>query len=179
MSDDQKSQVKKKFQSVRGMHDVLPETHDYYTVVKKAVRHRCRQAGFRRITTPVMEDIGVFERSLGQATDVIEKEMYRVNVGDHVYGLRPEATAGICRAYIQHGMSGWPQPVQLYNIEPHYRHDRPQKGRFREFRQYDVEVLGGRDPSLDAQLILLAQKICEDLMVHDRYPLQIHTLRTS
>jgi histidyl-tRNA synthetase len=179
MSEDASESQKVKFQSVRGMHDLLPEDHDYFTVIKKALRHRSRQAGFRRISTPILEDIGVFERSLGQSSDVIQKEMYRVEVGDHVYGMKPESTAGVCRAYIEHGMSGWPQPVQLYYIEPHYRHDRPQKGRFREFRQFGVEVLGGRDPSLDAQVILLAHKVLNDLMIRDRFVLHINTIGTA
>ncbi|QQS59791.1 histidine--tRNA ligase [Candidatus Peregrinibacteria bacterium] len=168
-----------KFQSPRGMHDILPEDHDYFTVVKKAVRHRCRQAAFRRISTPVMEDAGVFDRSLGAETDVLQKEMYRLTMGDNTYALRPEGTAGICRAYLEHGMASWPQPVQLYYIEPNFRHDRPQKGRYRQFFQYGVEVLGGRDPSLDAQIILLASKILEDLLVRDRFTLQINTIGTA
>lgn len=165
-----------KFQSVRGMHDMLPDDHDYYTVIKKAVRHRSRQAGFRRITTPVLEDAGVFQRGLGETTDAVQKEMYTVEKGDSIMGMRPESTAGICRAYIQHGMGSWPQPVQLYYVEPHYRHDRPQKGRFREFRQYGLEVLGNRDASMDAQIILLAQKIFEDLKISDRFALKINTI---
>lgn len=168
-----------KFQSPRGMHDVLPEDHDYFTVIKKAVRHRCRQAAFRRISTPVMEDSGVFERSIGAATDVVEKEMYRLTTGENTYALRPEGTAGICRAYIEHGMASWPQPVQLYYIEPNFRHDRPQRGRYRQFFQYGVEVLGGRDASLDAQIILLASKILEDLLIRDRFTLYINTIGTA
>lgn len=180
MPDDSSNESKKeKFQSVRGMHDLLPEDHDYFTVIKKALRHRSRQAGFRRISTPVLEELGVFERSLGQSSDVIEKEMYRVEVGNHIYAMKPESTAGVCRAYIEHGMSGWPQPVQLYYIEPHYRHDRPQKGRFREFRQFGVEVLGGRDPSLDAQVVLLAHKVLKDLMIRERFVLHINTIGTA
>jgi histidyl-tRNA synthetase len=166
------------FQSVRGMHDLLPGENDYFTVIKKAIRHRARQAGFRRISTPVLEDIRLFERSLGQDTDVMQKEMYRLESGGNVYGLKPESTAGICRAYIEHGMSSWSQPVQLYYIEPHYRHDRPQKGRFREFRQFGTEVLGGRDPSLDAQVVLIAQKVFEDLKINHRFTLHINTIGT-
>ncbi len=179
MSDEENTKKMKKFQSVRGMHDMLPEDHDYYTVVKKAIRHRARQAGFRRITTPLLEDIGVFERSLGVATDVVEKEMYKIKTEKHTYGLRPESTAGVCRAFIEHGMNSWAQPVQFYYIEPHYRHDRPQKGRFREFRQFGVEVLGNRDPSLDAQVILLASKILRDLKIDDRFTLHINTIGTA
>lgn len=178
MSEDT-AQTNIRFQSPRGMHDLLPDDHDYFTVVKKAVRHRCRQAGFRRITTPVMEEAALFERGLGEQTDAVAKEMYRVETGDKTYALKPESTAGICRAYIQNGMATWPHPVQLYCVEPHFRHDRPQKGRYRQFYQASVEVIGGRDSSIDAQAILLAQKILEDLMIADRFELQINTIGTS
>lgn len=161
------------------MHDLLPEDHDYFTVVKKAFRHRCRQAGFRRITTPIMEDAAVFERGLGATTDAVEKEMYRLQVGDNTYALKPESTAAICRAYIEHGMVSWPQPVQLYYFEPHFRHDRPQKGRYRQFHQAGIEVLGGRDPSMDAQAVLLAQKVLSDLLIGDRFTLRINTIGTA
>lgn len=168
-----------KFQTVRGMHDMLPDDHDYYTVIKKAVRHRARQAGFRRITTPVLEDVRVFQRGLGETTDAVAKEMYIVEKGDTVMGMRPESTAGICRAYIQHGMASWTQPVQLYYVEPHYRHDRPQKGRFREFRQFGMEVLGNRNTSMDAQMIMIVEKIFRDLKIDDRFTLQINTIGSA
>ncbi len=179
MSDENNTDANIKFQSPRGMHDILPDDHDYFTVVKKAVRHRCRQAGFRRITTPIMEEAALFERGLGATTDAVAKEMYRVSVGDKTYALKPESTAGICRAYLQNAMPAWPHPVQLYCFEPHFRHDRPQKGRYRQFYQASVEVIGGRDASMDAQSILLAQKILEDLMIADRFHLQINTIGTA
>lgn len=179
LMSDENTDVGGKFQSPRGMHDILPDDHDYYTVVKKAVRHRCRQAGFRRITTPVLEEAALFERGLGEDTDAVKKEMYRVEAGDKVYALKPESTAAICRAYLQNGMLSWPQPVQLYCFEPHFRHDRPQKGRYRQFYQTSVEVIGGRDASMDAQGILLAQKILEDLLIGDRFELQINTIGTA
>lgn len=167
------------FQSVRGMPDLLPEDHDYFTLIKKAVRHRSRQAGLRRITTPILEEAALFERGLGQDTDAAGKEMYRVNVGDHEYAMKPESTAGVCRAYIQHGMSSLPQPVQLYYIDPQFRHDRPQKGRFRQFWQAGAEILGARDASIDAQLILLAHKILRDLNIADRFTLKINTIGSA
>jgi histidyl-tRNA synthetase len=174
MAEDQQ-----KLQTVRGMKDILPEDHDYYTVVKKAVRHRCRQAGFRRISTPILEDVKVFERTLGDDSDVISKEMYRVTAGDSEMAMRPESTAPICRAYIEHGMGSLPQPVQLYYLEPHFRHDRPQKGRYRQFYQFGVEVLGGRDASMDAQVILMASKVFKDLLIDDRFTLKINTIGTA
>ena len=171
MSDENRQKI----QSVRGMHDILPEEHDFFTVIKKAVRHRARQAGFRRISTPILEEAALFERGLGDA-DAAGKEMYRVPVGDKTLAMKPEGTAGICRAYLEHGMSSLPQPVQFYYIEPHFRHDRPQKGRFRQFYQFGLEVLGARDPSIDAQIIHLAQKLFEDLLIADRFVLKINTI---
>ena len=169
------SDENQKFQSVRGMRDILPDENDFFTVVKKAVRHRARQAGFRRISTPILEEAALFEHGLGDA-DAAGKEMYRVEIGDNHLALKPEGTAGICRAYIEHGMASWPQPVQFYYMEPHFRHDRPQKGRFREFRQFGFEVLGARDPSIDAQIILITRKIFEDLLIADRFALKINTI---
>jgi len=168
-----------KFQAVRGMKDLLPQDHDYFTIVKKAIRHRCRQAGFKRITTPLLEQIEVFERGLGNATDIIEKEMFVLeDRSNNKLALRPEITAGIMRAYLQNGLFNLSQPVQLYAIDPCFRYDRPQKGRYRQFWQLSVEVIGARDPSIDAQVILLAQKILEDLKINDHFTLQINTIGT-
>ncbi len=103
------------------------------TYIKKAVRHRARQAGFKRIETPIFENREVFERGIGEHTDAVEKELFLVSGkhtedGEPSYALRPETTAATCRAYIEHGIQQWPQPVQLYNFGPSFRYDRPQKG---------------------------------------------------
>lgn len=173
------SDENQKIQSIRGMHDILPDDHCYHTLIKKVVRHRFRQAGFRRITTPILEETKLFERSLGETSDAASKEMYRVQVGDHVYGMKPEGTAGVCRSYVEHGMSSWSQPVELYYIEPHFRHDRPQKGRFRQFWQFGGEVLGARDASIDAQLIHLMYKILEDIGIAKKFTLHINTIGSA
>jgi histidyl-tRNA synthetase len=176
MSEEVKPQ---KLQLVRGMKDLLPQDHDYFTLVKKAVRHRSRQAGFTRVTTPILEHAEVFERGIGEATDIVEKEMFSLNSrSGKRLAMKPESTAGVVRSYIEHGMGSWSQPVQLYYIEPHFRYDRPQKGRYRQFWQYGVEVIGARDPSIDAQVILLGHKILEDLQIADRFELQINTIGT-
>jgi len=164
------------FQLVRGMHDILPDEQNFFTIVKKAVRHRCRQSGFRRISTPILEDSEIFLRGIGENTDLVEKEMYFVQSGEKKLALKPESTAGICRSFLEHGMQSWPQPVQFYYFEPHFRHDRPQKNRFRQFWQFGVEVLGARDVSIDAQVILLATKILDDLKILDRFSLQINSI---
>ena len=168
-----------KLQTVRGMKDFLPEDHEYYTIIKKAVRHRCRQAGFKRITTPILEHVAVFERGIGNATDIVEKEMFTLkDRSNNLLVMKPEGTAGIMRAYIEHGMASKTQPVQLYYIEPHFRYDRPQKGRYRQFHQFGFEIIGTRDYSVDAQAILLSHQILSDLKIRDRFELQINTIGT-
>ncbi|MBP9750546.1 MAG: histidine--tRNA ligase [Candidatus Peribacteraceae bacterium] len=173
------------FRSPKGTHDVLPEDHTYMTYIKKAVRHRARQAGFRRIDPPMFEVKGVFERGIGEHTDVVEKELFTVVGKKNAEGeaaefaLRPEFTAGICRSYVEHGMQQLPQPVELYAIGQCFRYDRPQKGRYRQFHQLDFEVIGLKDPSLDAQLIQVLMKILSDLRIRDRLTLQINNIGTS
>jgi histidyl-tRNA synthetase len=180
MSDDkteEKTAKPQKMQTPPGIHDVLPKDHEYHTFVKKVVRHRARQAGFRRITTPVLEATEVFDRSIGEDTDIVQKEMYTFkDKGKRSMTLKPEGTAGVVRSYIQHGMKQWPQPVELYYIEPHFRYDRPQKGRYRMFWQFGFEIIGESDPALDVQCIFLAQKIFEDLGVGDRFSLQLNNI---
>ena len=184
------------FRTPKGTHDVLPEDHQYMTYIKKAVRHRARQAGFKRIDTPMFEDRGIFERGIGAHTDIVEKELYFVTAkeregpspqsspagrGNHEpeFALRPEFTAGICRAYIEHGMQQLPQPVQLYAIGPCFRHDRPQKGRYRQFHQFDFEIIGLKNPSLDAQLIHILTKVFDDIRILPRLTLHINTIGTA
>lgn len=153
----------------------------YFTYIKKAVRHRCRQAGYKRIDPPMFENKAIFERGIGDHTDIVEKELFNV-VGkdpDDKMALRPELTAGICRAYVEHGMQQLPQPVELYAIGQCFRYDRPQKGRFRQFHQFDLEVIGLKDASLDAQLIQSAVKIFQDLQIMGRLTLQINNIGTA
>lgn len=173
-----------KYRTPKGTNDVLPEDHQYQTYIKKAVRHRCRQAGFKRIDTPIFEKTEVFERGIGEHTDIVEKELFIV--GSHHkdpdesdFALRPELTAGICRSYIEHAMHMLPQPVELYAIGPCFRHDRPQKGRYRQFHQFDLEVIGLSDPSLDAQLIHVINKIFGDLKIRDQLTMQINNIGSA
>lgn len=154
------------------------------TYIKKAVRHRARQAGFKRIDPPIYENRAIFERGIGAHTDIVEKELFLVTSkqkGEEnaELALRPEFTAGICRSYVEHGMQQLPQPVQLYAIGQCFRHDRPQKGRYRQFHQFDFEIIGLKDPSLDAQLIQVITKIFKDLRILDRLTLQINNIGTS
>jgi histidyl-tRNA synthetase len=170
------------FRTPKGTHDVLPEDHQYMTYIKKAVRHRARQAGYKRIDTPMFEERGIFERGIGEHTDIVEKELFTVvgkkdNDGEaSTYALRPEFTAGICRSYVEHAMDQLPQPVELYSIGQCFRYDRPQKGRYRQFHQFDFEIIGLKDPSLDAQLIHVLTNILADLKILDRLTLQINNI---
>ncbi len=172
------------FRTPKGTSDVLPEDHQYQTYIKKAVRHRCRQAGFKRIDPPMFEKRDVFERGIGAHTDIVEKELFLVSShhseeGADTFALRPEFTAGICRAYIEHGMQQLPQPVELYSIGPCFRHDRPQKGRYRQFHQFSIEVIGLSDPSLDAQLIHVCNKIFNDLKIENRLIMQLNNIGSA
>ncbi len=171
------------FRTPKGTHDILPEDHTFFTYVKKAVRHRARQAGYKRIETPIFEFREVFERGIGEHTDAVEKELFLVrgkhSEEDSEMALRPETTAATCRAYVEHGMKQLPQPVELYSIGPNFRYDRPQKGRYRQFNQFSFEIMGIKDPSLDAQLIHVLTKIFSDLKIMDRLNLQINNIGSS
>ena len=114
------------------------------------------RAGYEPMETPVFEDTELFARGVGESTDIVQKEMFTFeDKAGRSLTLRPEATAGICRAYVEHGMHKLPQPVKVWDAGPFFRHEAPQAGRFRQFTQIDAEALGSDDPTLDAELILL------------------------
>ena len=120
------------------------------------------RAGYEPMETPVFEDTEVFARGVGESTDIVQKEMFTFeDKAGRSLTLRPEATAGICRAYIEHGMHKLPQPVKVWCAGPFFRHEAPQAGRYRQFTQIDAEALGSDDPSLDAELILLLAEVLE------------------
>lgn len=159
-------------------HDILPDDHEYLTLLKKVVRHRSRQAWFRRITTPVFEHRNLFERAIWWWTDIIEKELFsfKSRSWKYEYALRPELTAWIVRAYIEHWMNNLPQPIHLYSFEKVFRYDRPQKNRYRQFYQFDMEVIGEKDPWIDAQLIHIAWQIFKDLKIEKNLVVRINSL---
>ncbi|MFA5948261.1 MAG: histidine--tRNA ligase [Candidatus Gracilibacteria bacterium] len=182
MSEENEDSIVQKppFQTPKGVHDILPVDQEYFTYIKKVVRHRARQAGFRRITTPMFEFTEVFKRSIGEGSDIVTKEMYTFpDRKGRSLTLKPEGTAGVVRSYIQNGMQAWPQPVMLFYFEPHFRYDRPQKGRYRQFWQFGFEILGESDPALDAQVIQMAYKILEDLGIDKLVSLQLNTIGSS
>jgi len=145
---------KKKIQTPRGLKDVLPEEQKYWFHLENNFYAVAALAGFERIILPTFEATELFKRSVGEFTDIVSKEMYsfKDKSGNNLT-LRPEGTAGIARAYIEHGMHTLPQPVKLCYFGPMFRYDRPQAGRYREFYQYGLEILGEDDPMVDAMLI--------------------------
>ncbi|MEO8539174.1 MAG: histidine--tRNA ligase [bacterium] len=149
-----------RFQAPRGTQDVLPEMQPYWQAVNDAIRVVTRLHGFRRIDTPAFEYAGVFEKGSGDTTDIVEKEMYAFeDRGGDKLALTPEGTPAICRAYLEHGMGSWPQPVRLYTTHQMFRYDRPQKGRYRQHTQFDCEILGSTDPLIDAEVIGLLWRL--------------------
>jgi len=153
---------KKTFQLVKGMKDVLPADARYWNYVGQLAEKFATIYGFGRIETPIVENIDLFVRSIGQATDIVEKEMYAfTDAGGECLGLRPENTAGVVRAYLEHGMQTLPQPVKLFYFGSMFRHDKPQAGRYRQFSQIGFEVIGETEPIIDAQIILIAYKFCQ------------------
>lgn len=145
---------------VRGMRDILPAEWPYWQMLFREAERLSEDYGYERIETPALEETALFVRGVGKQTDIVEKEMYSFDTagGEHV-SLRPEGTAPIGRAYVHHGMLNKPQPVKLWYWSPMFRHDRPQSGRYREFWQFGVEVLGDDDAVLDAQTAFMAWRL--------------------
>lgn len=151
-------------QPPRGMRDILPVDQPYWERIRKALAVACQEYGFNRIDLPALEYTNLFIRSIGEGTDVIDKEIYSfVTKGNDKVSLRPEMTAGLARAYIQHGMSVLPKPIRLFSTGPLYRYERPQEGRYREHFQANFDVFGENDPILDAQIIHLAQRVVSQI----------------
>jgi histidyl-tRNA synthetase len=149
------------FRAPRGTRDLLPPETTTWTRLERLADDLAARYGYRRIETPLFEVTGVFERGVGEVTDIVEKELFRLaprNEESEVWSLRPEPTAGIVRAYVQHGMQTWPQPVRLAERGPMFRYDRPQAGRYRQFSQWDVEAIGDPGPAIDAELLELATR---------------------
>src|SRR5438477_3614454 len=152
------------FQAPRGTQDILPEDGPYWAFVEDEMRHQAHLANYSEIRTPTFEETGVFARGVGATTDIVEKEMYTfLDKGGDSMTLRPEATAGIVRAYLQRGMASRPQPVKLYTALSTFRYDRPQKGRFREFYQIDFEAIGESDALVDADVVGLQWRLYQAL----------------
>ena len=149
-----------RFQAPRGTQDILPELQPYWSAVHAAIADVTRLYGFQRIDTPVFESAALFEKGSGDTTDIVEKEMYRFeDRGGDQLALTPEGTPAICRAYLEHGMASWPQPVRLFTTHTMFRYDRPQKGRYQEFYQCDVDVVGSDSLVYEAELAQIYDEV--------------------
>ena len=153
------------FRAPRGTRDLLPPETATWTRLERLAADLAARYGYRRIETPLFELSDVFERGVGAVTDIVEKELFRLaprtEEGDS-WALRPEPTAGIVRAYIQHGMQTWPQPVKLTETGSMFRYDRPQAGRYRQFWQWDIEAIGDAGPAIDAEIVELGMRFYRD-----------------
>ena len=161
----QPQEERRKFQAIKGTRDLLPPETALWNRVEQTAQEVFASYGFGEIRLPIFETTDLFARSIGLETDVVSKEMYTfVDRDETSVSLRPEATASVCRAYIENGMQQLPQPVKLYTIGPMFRRERPQKGRYRQFYQIDAEVLGGSDaPGIDGELIEMVMTFFERL----------------
>ncbi len=154
----------KKFRSPKGTHDILPDDQKYWQTILKTFQTLSEQYGLERLDLPVFEETSLFQRGVGETTDIVEKEMYTFqDRSDSSMTLRPEFTAGVIRSYIQNGMTSLPRPVKLWCTGPIFRYERPQAGRYRQFHQINVEALGDLDPALDLEMMSIAWDLYDRL----------------
>ncbi len=163
-------------QSVRGMNDILPGESELWELFDDTVRAWLKAYGYRPIRLPIVEPTPLFKRAIGEVTDIVEKEMYSFtdSLNGETLTLRPEGTAGCVRAVIQHKLAAQ-QPQRLYYMGQMFRHERPQKGRYRQFNQVGVEAFGYAGPDIDAELILMGARLWDDLGL-EGIKLQLNTL---
>ncbi len=168
-----------RFEAPRGTHDILPSEQPLWQRVKWEMADVCALYGYRRIDTPALEDTELIVRTSGGGSDVVQKETYTfTDRGGRSLTLRPEATAPICRAYVEHGLHREAQPQKLYTIGPMWRYDRPQRGRYREHWQLSVEAIGTDDPAIDAEIIQLYAELLRRVGVQD-YVLELNSIGDS
>ena len=157
-------QANQEYRAPRGTQDIIPHQQPYWSFVQAKLTQAALLFGYRRIDTPVFEDTGLFLRTVGEETDIVQKEMYSFfDRGEQQLTLRPEGTAAVCRAYLEHGMHNRPQPVRLFYVCPMFRYDRPQAGRYRQFHQFGVEAIGDASVAVDVEVIQLAMASIEAL----------------
>jgi histidyl-tRNA synthetase len=170
--------MSEKIQAIRGMHDILPEQTARWQHVESVMRRVLSAYGYREIRLPLVEKTELFKRSIGEVTDIVEKEMYTFDDrnGDSLT-LRPEGTAGCLRACLEHGLLH-NQVLRLWYAGPMFRHERPQKGRYRQFHQLGVEAYGMAGPDIDVELILLNARLWRELRIGHKLELQINSLGT-
>ena len=152
------------YQAPRGTSDILPEKQPYWRYVEHKAVGVCQLYGYERIDSPAFEEAGLFVRTVGPGTDIVEKEMYTFDDrGGNKMTLRPEGTAPVCRAYLEHGLNNLPQPVKLYYFASVFRYERPQAGRYRQHYQFGYEAIGDSDPVVDAEVIDMAWQLFRSL----------------
>jgi histidyl-tRNA synthetase len=155
-----------KYKAIYGTHDILPDESSRWQYLEESVRKTFDLYNYREIRVPVFEETDLFARSIGQDTDIVRKEMYTfLDQGKRSITLRPEGTAGVVRAYLEHGLGERLPLVKLYYVGSMFRQERPQKGRLREFHQFGIEAIGSSDPSLDAEQVQMGIRICEELNI--------------
>jgi len=171
--------MSKKLQAIRGMHDILPDKTPLWQMLEKAMFDVCQQYGYREIRMPLVESSDLFCRSIGEVTDIVEKEMYTFNDrnGDSL-SLRPEGTASCVRAGLEHGLF-YNQIQRLWYQGPMFRHERPQKGRYRQFHQIGIECFGMSGAEIEAEIILMSYRLWKKLGLVDELTLEINSLGTS
>lgn len=168
--------VAKKIQAIRGMNDCLPEQTPTWQAAETALRQLMSSYGYAEVRMPIMESTGLFRRAIGEVTDVVEKEMYTFDDRNgESMTLRPEGTAGCVRAGIEHGLL-YNQERRMWYMGPMFRYERPQKGRYRQFHQFGVEVFGLQGPDIDAELIMLTARLWKQLGVSEHLVLQLNSL---
>ena len=156
------------FKAPRGVADILPEDQTLWSAVRATAIQTARQFGYQQIDTPMFEHTGLFRRGVGDETDIVQKEMYSFDdLGGESLTLRPEGTAPVCRAYIEHGMHNLPQPVRVFYIAPMFRYDRPQAGRYRQHHQFGCEAIGDPSPVIDAEIIEIGLRYITALGLSD------------
>ncbi len=161
------------------MHDTLPDDAPLWRHIRDTAERVARLYDYRQITTPIVEDTRVFLRTVGDESDIVQKEMYLFeDRGGDRLALRPEGTAAVCRAYLEHGMASWPQPVRLWYFGPFFRYDRPQAGRYRQLWQFGVEIIGAEAPAADAEAIDLQHTFYRELGLTDLV-LRINSIGTA
>jgi histidyl-tRNA synthetase len=165
-----------RIEAPRGTHDILPSDQPLWQTITGEMEHLCALYGYRRIQTPAFEDTDLFARTSGVGSDIVQKEMYTFeDRGGRSLTLRPEGTAPIARAYVQHGMHREPQPVKLYTVAPMYRYAAPQRGRYREHYQLSLECIGSADPAVDGEVIQYYDALLRRLGVK-HYELQLNSI---
>ncbi|WP_342649643.1 histidine--tRNA ligase [Pseudomonas sp. REB1044] len=171
--------MSKSLQAIRGMNDILPEQSPLWRYFEGTVASLLDTYGYSQIRTPIVEFTELFKRSIGEVTDIVEKEMYTFQDNKDSLTLRPEGTAACVRAVLEHGIIGNGQVQKLWYVGPMFRHERPQLGRYRQFHQIGVEVFNLAGPDIDAELIMLTWRLWARLGIQDAVTLELNSLGTS